>query len=66
MTTRSRLLFSGVVGALVLIGAIGLTTGADKDKAPGHRFLKAGWKSGGPAIFLPQMNTDESDVVFLL
>jgi hypothetical protein len=46
----SKLLCSGVIGALVLVGVIGLSVGADAPAASGHRYLKAGWASGGPTI----------------
>jgi len=49
-TIKSRLFLSGVVGVLVLVGAIGLTTGADRGKTVRHRILKGGLASGSPAI----------------
>ncbi|MBT3198622.1 MAG: hypothetical protein HN350_01780 [Phycisphaerales bacterium] len=48
----SKLLLSGVLVGLVLVGVIGLAVGADSgaEKPVTHRYLKAGWASGGPAI----------------
>ena len=47
---KNKLFLSGLVGALVLVGVVGFTTGADNAKTAGHRYLKAGWASGGPEI----------------
>jgi hypothetical protein len=47
---NSKFLCFGLIGAMVLVGVIGLSIGADAPKAAGHRYLKAGWASGGPVI----------------